>query len=86
MAERYDSKGRKLKTGEYWDEKKGRYKYRYKDNDDKWCTIYSWTLTANDKIPVGKNQRSGESLREKEAQVQIPDMYDDEYEEEPDIA
>ena len=70
MAERLDGKGRKLKTGEYWDEKKGRYKYRYKDNDDKWCTIYSWTLTANDKIPSGKNQRSGESLREKEAQVQ----------------
>ena len=70
MAERYDGKKRKLQTGEYWDEKTGRYKYRYKDNGGKWCTIYSWTLTHNDKIPAGKNQKSGESLREKEAQVQ----------------
>ena len=70
MAERYDGKGRKLKTGEYFDEKTGRYKYRYKDTNGKLQTIYSWTLTHNDKIPSGKNQMSGESLREKEAQVQ----------------
>ena len=70
MADRYDGKKRKLQTGEYWDEKTGRYKYRYKDNSGKWCTIYSWTLTHNDRIPTGKNQKSGESLREKEAQVQ----------------
>lgn len=70
MAERYDGKGRKLKTGEYFDEKTGRYKYRYKDINGKLQTIYSWTLTHNDKIPSGKNQMSGESLREKEAQVQ----------------
>jgi len=36
MAEqRLDGKGRKLQTGEYWDEKTGRYKYRYKDVNDK---------------------------------------------------
>lgn len=70
LADRYDGKKRKLQTGEYWDEKTGRYKYRYKDNGGKWCTVYSWTLTHNDRIPTGKNQKSGESLREKEAQVQ----------------
>lgn len=70
MAERYDGKGRKLKTGEYWDEKTGRYKYRYKDINGKLQTIYSWTLTHNDRVPAGKNQMSGESLREKEAQIQ----------------
>lgn len=70
MAKRTDKKGRILQTGEYYDEKTGRYKYRYKDNEDKWQTIYSWTLTHNDRIPAGRNQKSGESLREKEAQVQ----------------
>lgn len=70
MAERLDGKRRKLQTGEYWDEKTGRYKYRYKDNDDKWQTVYSWTLTHNDKVPAGKNQKRGESLREKEAKIQ----------------
>lgn len=70
MAERLDGKGRKLKTGEYWDEKTGRYKYRYKDINGKLQTIYSWTLTHNDRMPAGKNQMSGESLREKEAQIQ----------------
>lgn len=57
MAERYDGKKRKLQTGEYWDEKTGRYKYRYKDNGGKWCTIYSWTLTHNDKIPAGEKSK-----------------------------
>lgn len=70
MAKRTDKKGRTLQTGEYYDEKTGRYKYRYKDNEDKWQTIYSWTLTHNDRIPAGRNQKSGESLREKESQVQ----------------
>lgn len=70
MAERLDSKGRKLRTGEYWDEKKGRYKYRYKDLNGKWQTVYSLTLTHNDKVPAGGNQKRGESLREKEALIQ----------------
>lgn len=70
MAERYDNKRRKLQTGEYYNERTGRYKYRYKDNDGQWRDIYSWTLTKNDRIPTGKTQKSGESLREKEAEVQ----------------
>lgn len=71
MAEqRLDGKGRKLQTGEYWDEKTGRYKYRYKDVNDKWQTVYSWTLTHNDKVPLGKNQKRGESLREKKVLIQ----------------
>ena len=70
MAERVNSKGRKLRTGEYWDEKKGRYKYRYKDVNGKWQTVYSLTLTHNDKVLAGGNQKRGESLREKEALIQ----------------
>lgn len=70
MAERYDSKGRKLKTGESIEKGTGRYKYTYRDENNNRKVIYSWTLTANDKVPAGKNQRSGESLREKEARIQ----------------
>ena len=70
MAERLDSKGRKLRTGEYFDETTGRYKYRYKDVNNKWQAVYSWTLTHNDKVPLGKNQKRGDSLREKEALIQ----------------
>lgn len=69
MADRYDKKGRKLQTGEMYDEKTGRYVYKYKDTDGVWRRLYSWTLTRNDRIPVGKNQRKGESLREKEDEV-----------------
>lgn len=68
--ERLDSKGRKLRVGESIEKGTGRYKYTYRDENNNRKVIYSWTLTANDKIPAGKNQRSGESLREKEAQVQ----------------
>lgn len=70
MADRLDSKGRKLRVGESIEKSTGRYKYTYRDENNNRKVIYSWTLTANDKIPAGKNQRSGESLREKEAQVQ----------------
>lgn len=70
MAERLDSKGRKLKTGESIEKGTGRYKYTYRDENNNRKVVYSWTLTANDKVPAGKNQRSGESLREKEAKIQ----------------
>lgn len=66
MADRYDKRGRKLQTGEMYDENTGRYTYKYKDTDGVWRRLYSWTLTRNDRIPAGKNQKSGESLREKE--------------------
>ena len=50
--------------------KSGRYRYSYTDASGKRRQIYSWTLTKNDKIPAGKNQKSSESLREKELAVQ----------------
>lgn len=67
---RYDAKGRKLKTGEYFDQKTGKYRYCYYDVHGKRQQIYSWTLTRHDKIPSGTRQKSGESLREKEQAVQ----------------
>ena len=68
--ERLDSKGRKLRVGESIEKGTGRYKYTYRDENNNRKVVYSWTLTANDKVPAGKNQRSGESLREKEARIQ----------------
>lgn len=63
---RKDPKGRNLRTGETYDEKTGRYRYSYQDATGKRRQIYSWTLTKTDKVPLGKNQKPGESLREKE--------------------
>ena len=56
MAERLDSKGRKLRTGEYYDEKTGRYKYRYKDVNGKLQTIYRDVYT--DKMVRCKNEHT----------------------------
>ena len=67
MAERYDTKGRKLRQGETYDEKSGRYRYSYTDTTGKRRSVYSWTLTSHDTVPAGCRQKSrGESLREKE--------------------
>ncbi len=73
MAEeiRKDPKGRNLRTGETYDEKTGRYRYSYNDATGKRRQLYSWTLTKSDKIPQGKNQRPGESLREKEEAAKV---------------
>ena len=67
---RYDPRGRKLRTGEYYEERTGRYRYCYFDSFGNRKTVYSWTLTRNDRIPEGKRQKPGESLREKEQLVQ----------------
>lgn len=66
---RKDPKGRKLEKNELYDAKTGRYRYQYTDAKGKRQQIYSWTLTAKDPVPAGKNQKKGESLREKKARV-----------------
>ncbi len=63
---RKDPKGRQLRNGETYDAKSGRYRYSYTDAYGKRKQVYSWTLTKNDLVPRDKNQKSGESLREKE--------------------
>lgn len=63
---RKDPKGRKLRQGETYDAKTGRYRFSANDATGKRVQLYSWTLTKNDEIPHGKRQKSGESLREKE--------------------
>lgn len=73
MAEdiRKDPKGRNLKTGETYDEKTGRYRFSYNDATGKRRQLYSWTLTKSDKVPAGKKQKPGESLREKEETAKV---------------
>ena len=75
MVDRYDKKGRKLQTGEMYDEKTGRYVYKYKDTDGVWRRLYLWTLTRNDRIPAGKSQHKGESLREKDVKASTQSGY-----------
>lgn len=59
---RKDNKGRLLKTGES-QRKDGRYAYKYIDALGESQFVYSWKLTATDRIPAGK--RDDISLREK---------------------
>ena len=61
---RKDPKGRKLRTGETYDEKTGRYRFSGMDASGKRVQLYSWTLTRNDAVPAGKKQKGGDSLRE----------------------
>lgn len=72
MADRRDSKNRKLFIGESQD-KDGRYTYRYVDALGKRRAVYSWRLTEADSTPIGKRKEM--SLREKEKQIQ-KDLYD----------
>lgn len=53
MADRRDSKNRKLRKGEY-QRADGRYVYKYKDHSgvDRW--LYSWKLVSTDSVPEGK--------------------------------
>lgn len=70
MAEKYDPKGRQLYTGETYDEKTGRYRYTYVDKvTRKRNSVYSYTLIASDRVPTGRRQREGESLREKKKRI-----------------
>lgn len=70
MEKRKDSKGRILNKGEYQRPDR-RYVYKYKDRYGKIQSIYSWRLTATDRIPAGKYEDpNSKSLREQEAEIQ----------------
>lgn len=66
MADRRDSKNRKLNKGEY-QRSDGRYAYRYIDTDGTERWIYSWKLTATDIPAKGKN--SEKCLRDLEFNI-----------------
>lgn len=63
---RKDSKGRILRDNEF-QQKDGRYKYRFKDASGNLKTVYAWRLVDTDRTPAGK--KHSESLRELEKQI-----------------
>lgn len=66
-TKRRDNKGRILHEGEV-QRNDGMYMYRYNDILGVRRCLYSWRLTATDRIPEGK--RSVEPLRDQEAKIQ----------------
>lgn len=70
MAEKYDNKGRPLYAGETFDGKTGRYRYTYTDaTTKKRNSVYSYTLLPSDRVPAGRKQKEGDSLREKKRRI-----------------
>ena len=65
-AKRRDNKGRVLRDGES-QRSDGQYMFRYTEKGGTRRTIYSWRLTATDKLPEGK--RACEALRDMEARI-----------------
>ena len=63
---RKDSKGRILRDNEF-QQKDGRYKFRFKDASGNLKTVYAWRLVETDRTPAGK--KHSESLRELEKQI-----------------
>lgn len=66
MADRKDSKGRKLHMGES-QRPDGRYQFKYIDGKGKTKFVYSWTLTTADSTPKGKKRKP--CLRDLEKQI-----------------
>lgn len=58
---------RALRANEYYNPKTKRYEYHYIDAFGKKRVVSSYILEATDQVPKGK--RAGQSLREKEAEV-----------------
>lgn len=58
---------KKLRTNEFYNPKTKRYEYRYKDAFGKSRVVSSYRLEPTDQVPKGK--KSGQSLREKEAEI-----------------
>lgn len=65
-AKRRDSKGRVLREGES-QRTDGQYMFRYTEKGGVRRTVYSWKLTATDRIPEGK--RPCEALRDMEVRI-----------------
>ena len=67
---RRDPKGRILRPGEYYEETKNRYKYRYRAPDGKYHDVYAFRLTDKDPVPYDKPERYRTALRELERQIE----------------
>ncbi len=63
---RKDHKGRKLRAGESYNAKTGKYRYTYTNPATNVRTsVYAWTLTPKDKLPAGKKENHCVSVRMK---------------------
>ena len=60
---------KKLRNNEFFNPKTKRYEYRYKDVFGKNRVVSSYRLESTDPVPKGK--KSGKSLREKEAEINV---------------
>lgn len=67
---RRDPKGRILRSGEYYDEVKQRYKYRYRDAKGTYHDVYAFRLTDKDPVPYDKPEKYRVSLRNLEKKVE----------------
>lgn len=67
---RRDPKGRILRSGEYYDEVKQRYKYRYRDAKGTYHDVYAFRLTDKDPVPYDKPEKYRVPLRELEKKVE----------------
>ena len=67
---RRDPKGRILRSGEYYDEVKQRYKYRYRDAKGTYHDVYAFRLTDKDPVPYDKPEKYRIPLRELEKKVE----------------
>ena len=67
---RKDPKGRNLRPGEYYDEVKQRYKYRYRDAKGTYHDVYAFRLTDKDPVPYDKPEKYRVPLRELEKKVE----------------
>ncbi len=67
---RRDPKGRILRSGEYYDEVKQRYKYRYRDAKGAYHDVYAFRLTDKDPVPYDKPEKYRVPLRELEKKVE----------------
>lgn len=67
---RKDPKGRILRSGEYYDEVRKRYKYRYRDAKGKYHDVYAFRLTDKDPVPYDKPEKYRAALREIEKRVE----------------
>lgn len=55
ITRRKDNKGRVLNENEF-QKSDGRYEYRYRDLNGKSRSVYSWKLTASDRLPKGRRE------------------------------
>ena len=68
ITRRKDNKGRVLNENEF-QKSDGRYEYSYRDLNGKSRSVYSWKLTASDRLPKGSVNPFGSWSRSWKEQI-----------------